>query len=355
MSTSRSDSAALAALSRGTVIPAHPLAITQEKRLDERRQRALTRYYLESGAGGIAVGVHTTQFAIREPRFNLYEPVLRSAAETIAEHSPGDDFVAIAGVSGTAEHAAAEAEIAAGLGYDAVLLSPNSTGAMTEDDLLQRTRVVGDVLPVIAFYLQPAVGGRLFSEDYWARTADIESVAAVKLAPFNRYRTLEAIRGISRSGRAQDIALYTGNDDTIVHDLLTTFQVGTRAEPATRQFVGGLLGQWAVGTRAAAAMFALIQQARAGDDHALRTATALASDVTDTNSALFDAAHNFAGSIAGINEYLTRQGLLAGNWCLEDHEVLSPGQAEELDRVRERYSWLTDDDFVAENRDRWLS
>lgn len=355
MAASRSETGPLAALSRGTVIPAHPLAITEEKQLDERRQRALTRYYLDAGAGGIAVGVHTTQFAIREPRFNLYEPVLRSVAETLAEHSSSDDFIAVAGVSGATDSAVAEAEIAARLGYDAVLLSPNSTSAMSEEDLLERTRAVGEILPVIAFYLQPAVGGRLFSEDYWTRTADIESVVAVKLAPFNRYRTLEAVRGISRSGRSKDVALYTGNDDTIVNDLLTTFKVGSRNAPATRHFVGGLLGQWAVGTRAAVAMFDSIQLARSGDDQALRTATALAPDVTDTNSALFDTAHDFAGSIAGINEYLTRQGLLAGNWCLEDHEVLSSGQSEELDRVRLRYSWLTDDDFVAEHRDRWLS
>jgi dihydrodipicolinate synthase/N-acetylneuraminate lyase len=345
---------ALEALARGTVIPAHPLAITQGKRLDERRQRALTRYYIDAGAGGVAVGVHTTQFAIRDPRFGLYEPVLRCAAETIAEFPPGDGFVAIAGVSGTTEQAVTEAELAAGLGYHAVLLSPNATAGLSEDDLLQRTRAVGEVLPVVAFYLQPAVGGRLLSEDYWTRTAEIDSVVAVKLAPFDRYRTLEAIRGIARAGRGADVTLYTGNDDTIVADLLATFQVGSPDEPRTRSFAGGLLGQWAVGTRAAVGLFELVRRARAGDDESLRTATGLASEVTDTNSALFDAAHDFAGSIAGINEHLHRQGLLAGSWCLEDHEVLSEGQAEELTRVRAAYPWLTDDEFVARNRDRWL-
>ena len=218
---------ALEALARGTVIPAHPLAITEGKRLDERRQRALTRYYIDAGAGGVAVGVHTTQFAIRDPRFGLYEPVLRSAADTIAEFTPGDGFVAVAGVSGTTEQAVGEAELAAGLGYHAVLLSPNATAGLSEDALLQRTRAVGSVLPVIAFYLQPAVGGRLLSEGYWTRIAEIDSVVAVKLAPFNRYRTLEAIRGIGRAGRAADVALYTGNDDTIVGDLLATYQVGS--------------------------------------------------------------------------------------------------------------------------------
>lgn len=354
MAGTGSADAALNAIARGTVIPAHPLAITPDKKLDERRHRALTRYYIDAGAGGVAVGVHTTQFAIRDPRFDLYEPVLRCTADTIAEFAPDDDFVAVAGVSGTTSRAVAEAEIAAALGYRAVLLSPNSTESLSEEDLVQRTRAVGAVLPVIAFYLQPAVGGRLFSEGYWARTADIESVVAVKLAPFDRYRTLEAIRGISRAGRGPEVALYTGNDDTIVNDLLATFQVDGAGGAGTRHFVGGLLGQWAVGTRAAVGLFDLIRRARAGDDEALRTATLLASDVTDTNSALFDTANRFAGSIAGINEYLHRQGLLAGDWCLEDHEILSPGQSEELSRVRRAYPWLTDDDFVAENRDRWL-
>ncbi|GAA2076424.1 dihydrodipicolinate synthase family protein [Pseudolysinimonas kribbensis] len=352
MTGSGSRSAASEALARGTVIPAHPLAITEDKALDERRQRALTRYYIDAGAGGVAVGVHTTQFAIRDPRFGLYEPVLRCAADTVAEFSPGDAFVKIAGVSGAIDQAVAEAEVAADLGYDAVLLSPNATTSLSEEDLVRRTRAVGGVLPVIAFYLQPAVGGRRFSEEYWTRTADIESVVAVKLAPFSRYRTLEAVRGIVRSGRGADVALYTGNDDTIVNDLVTDFHVGAAGE--TRRFVGGLLGQWAVGTRAAVELFATIRSASTGDDEALRRAIARGSDVTDANSALFDTAHDFAGSIAGINEHLRRQGLLAGNWCLEEAEVLSPGQAEELSRVRSAYPWLTDDAFVAENLDRWL-
>lgn len=352
--TAAASDRSLQALARGTVIPAHPLAITEDKRLDERRQRALTRYYMDAGAGGVAVGVHTTQFAIRDPRFGLYEPVLRCAAETIAEFPPRDGFVAIAGVSGATDQAVAEAELAAGLGYHSVLLSPNATTGLSEDDLLKRTRAVGEVLPVAAFYLQPAVGGRVLSEDYWTRTAEIDSVVAVKLAPFDRYRTLEAIRGIARAGRGADVALYTGNDDTIVADLLSTFPVGTPGESRTRSFVGGLLGQWAVGTRAAVGLFELVQRARSGDDAALRAATVLAAQVTDANSAFFDAAHGFAGSIAGINEHLHRQGLLAGAWCLEDHEVLSDGQAEELTRVRAAYPWLTDDDYVAEHLDRWL-
>lgn len=355
MTGSHPESPALRALAGGTVIPAHPLAITEDKRLDERRQRALTRYYLDAGAGGVAVGVHTTQFAIREARFGLYEPVLRCAAEVIAEASPGDGFVAVAGVSGPTAQAVAEARTAAALGYDAVLLSPNATADFTERDLLERTRAVGGILPVIAFYLQPAVGGRLFSQEYWTRTAEIESVVAVKLAPFNRYRTLEAIRGIGHADRGSDIALYTGNDDTIVHDLLSTFRVAMPRGSGTWAFAGGLLGQWAVGTRAAVRLFDDVRRARSGDDEALRRALALAAEVTDLNSALFDTAHAFAGSIAGINEHLRRQGLLAGAWCLEDHEVLSPGQAEELTRVRDAYPGLTDDDFVAENRDRWLA
>ena len=339
----------------GTVIPAHPLALDASLNLDETRQRALTRYYHDAGAGGLAVGVHTTQFAIREPRFNLYKPVLRIAADTMAEFSDRDSFIAIAGVSGSLEQAVAEAELAATIGYHAVLLSPNATEEMSEHDLLERTRAVGQTIPVIGFYLQPAVGGRILSESYWTRLADIESVIGVKLAPFNRYHSLEAVRGISLSGRAQDITLYTGNDDSIVLDLLSTFHTGSGDQARTMRFAGGLLGQWAIWTKRAVELLQRTKQAHNGDDGALRELLAMAADLTDANSAVFDAANNFAGSIAGINEILCRQGMLAGNWCLEERECLSPGQSEELDRVTSTYTQLVDDNFIAENLDRWLA
>jgi dihydrodipicolinate synthase/N-acetylneuraminate lyase len=308
-------------LREGTVIPAHPLALTAARRLDERRQRALTRYYLAAGAGGIAVGVHTTQFAVREA--GLLRPVLALA---------------------TAQ-AVAEAEVAAALGYDAVLLSPVVPGA-DEAYLLQRARAVGEVLPVIGFYLQPAIGGPRLSPAFWRAFADLPSVVAVKLAPFDRYRTLEAVRGIAAADRAAEVALYTGNDDHILGDLLGEF--------AGRRFVGGLLGQWAVWTRAAVTMFDRVRAARSGDAAALTELTARAAAVTDANAAVFDAANDFHGCIAGVHEVLRRQGLLDGVWCLDPAEGLSPGQAGELTRVTTAYPWLTDDDFVAEHRDDWL-
>ena len=320
----------------GTVIPAHPLALTADRTLDERRQRALTRYYLAAGAGGLAVGVHTTQFAIREA--GLLRPVLELAAETIRES--GRSVVAVAGACGPVEQAVAEASLAADLGYDAVLLSPVVPGA-AEADLLDRARAVGEVLPVIGFYLQTAIGGPVLSRGFWRALADQPTTAAIKVAPFDRYRTLEVAHGVAAADRRDEVALYTGNDDHIIGDLLATLPGGLR-------FRGGLLGQWAVWTRAAVAM---VEQVRT-DPGAL---VAKAQELTDANSAVFDAAHGFAGCIAGVHEVLRRQGLLEGIWCLDEDETLSPGQAEELSRVSAAYPWLTDDEFVAEHRDAWLS
>lgn len=343
---------AAATLARGAVIPAHPLALTAERMLDERRQRALTRYYLEAGAGGVAVGVHTTQFEIRDPEHALFEPVLALAAEEMDARNDAS-LVRIAGVAGGTAQAVAEAELARSLGYDAVLVSPLVAGA-DEKALLDRARAVGDVLPVVGFYLQTAIGGPVLDRDFWREFAAIPAVVAVKAAPFDRYRTLELVRGVAASGRADEIALYTGNDDAIVADLLSEFHVDSPAGPRTLRFVGGLLGQWAVGTRAAVAMLDRAQRAMAGDAAAYRELGLVASDMVDVNQAVFDPGNDFDGVIAGVHEMLRQQGLLEGTWCLDPDEGLSPGQADEIERVRHAYPDLNDDAFIAEHRESWL-
>ncbi|TDE08568.1 dihydrodipicolinate synthase family protein [Jiangella asiatica] len=333
----------------GGVIPAHPLALDEDRKLDERRQRALARYYIEAGAAGLAVAVHTTQFAVHEPGRGLLAPVLELAA-SVADEYPRQRPVLVAGVVGRAEQAVAEAELAAGLGYDLALLTPYGVGDASEDELIERARAVGEVLPVIGFYLQPAVGGRLLSRSFWRRLAELPSVVGIKVAPFDRYATLEVIHGVAGSGRAGEIALYTGNDDHIVTDLVTTYRV----DGQELTLVGGLLGQWAVWVRGAVETLAAAARARAGDDAALRELLKLNPVLTDANAAIFDAANAFRGCVPGIHEVLRRQGLLAGVWCLEEHEVLSPGQLAEIDRVWEAYPQLRDDDFIAARLDRWL-
>ncbi|NED95658.1 dihydrodipicolinate synthase family protein [Phytoactinopolyspora alkaliphila] len=330
----------------GTVIPAHPLALDASRRLDERRQRALTRYYLEAGAGGVAVAVHTTQFAIHEPGRGLLKPVLELASTTAAEyadHTP----VLVAGVCGPTEQAVAEAELAASLGYDLILLAPYGASELSDQELLDRTRAVGEILPVIGFYLQPAVGGRLLPRPFWRQLADIPSVVGVKVAPFDRYATLDVVHGIADSDRHGDVTFYTGNDDHIVGDLLATYPTGT-------EFAGGLLGQWAVWVRSAVTLLELARKAKAGDDNALRQAMDMDVALTDANAAIFDARNNFHGCIPGIHEVLRRQGLLDGLWCLDENEVLGPGQLDEIERIWTAYPHLRDDQFVAENLDRWL-
>jgi hypothetical protein len=337
----------------GMVIPAHPLALTESRRLDERRQRALTRYYVDAGAGGVAVGVHTTQFAIRDKAHALYEPVLALAMETARSWSRNTDrtTVMVAGVVGRTAQAVREATLARTLGYDTALLSLGALADASDADLIAHCRAVAEVIPLFGFYLQPAVGGRVLGYRFWRELADIENVVAVKIAPFSRYRTLDVVRGIADSGRT-DIALNTGNDDSIVADLVTPFPAGGSARTA-RRIVGGLLGQWAVWTNAAVSLLA---RARDNGDGAvsadlLRDGAAL----TDANAAIFDAANDFAGCIPGIHEILRRQGLLAGTWCLDERETLSPGQREEIDRITAAYSNLQDDAFVAENLDGWLA
>jgi len=327
----------------GLVIPAHPLALNSQRQLDERRQRALTRYYLAAGAGGLAVGVHTTQFAIRDPKFGLLERVLALAAE----ESRGNGIVKIAGVCGRNKQALAEAEIAARLGYDAALLSLADLKHETIPQLLDHARAVANVVPIIGFYLQPAVGGRLLPYEFWRQFVEIENAVAIKIAPFNRYQTLDVVRALAQSGRAQDLALYTGNDDNILNDLLTKFVFGTQP----LRVAGGLLGHWAVWTKTAVSHLALAKQ---HSDPVPAELLTLAQQITDANSAIFDSAHNFKGCIPGIHEILRRQGLLEGRWCLDPEEELSPGQSAELDRVCESYPHLQDDAFVKEHLDEWL-
>jgi len=341
------------ALRAGLVIPAQPLALDESARIDERRQRALSRYYIDAGAGGLAVGVHTTQFEIRD--VGLYRPVLELAAGVVGERQPGDRFVQIAGVVGVTSQAVAEAELAREVGYDAVLLSLAALKKATDDELIDHCRAVADVLPVIGFYLQPAVGGRLLGFDFWRRFAEIDDVVAIKIAPFNRYQTLDVLRGVAAAGRAEEVSLYTGNDDNIVLDLITEHRVaGADGSSVPLRFVGGLLGHWAVWTRKAVELLEDCRQISAGADVPAAILTR-AIEVTDTNAALFDVANGFAGCIAGIHEVLRRQGLLTSIRCLNPDECLSDGQAEEIDRVYAAYPHLNDDAFVAENLDAWLA
>jgi dihydrodipicolinate synthase/N-acetylneuraminate lyase len=331
------------------VIPAHPLALTAARALDERRQAALTRYYIDAGAGGLAVGVHTTQFAIREA--GLLQPVLSLAMEALRaeEADRGSRRVAVAGVVGTTAQAVREAERARDLGYDLALLGLGALREASVAELVAHCRRVAEALPVFGFYLQPAVGGRALEYAFWRAFLEIEGVAAIKVAPFDRYQTLDVVRALAESGR-RDVALYTGNDDAIVADLLTGFAAGGR-EPV--HFAGGLLGQWAVWTRRAAALLEEVRRCRDSGQGALELLR-LGAELTDANAALFDARNAFAGCIAGIHEVLRRQGLLAGRWCLDPHEDLSPGQMEEIERVLAAYPHLADDAFVAENLDQWL-
>jgi dihydrodipicolinate synthase/N-acetylneuraminate lyase len=335
-------------LAEGLVIPAHPLALTAERRLDERRQRALSRYYLAAGAGGLAVGVHTTQFAIREPRVGLYRPVLELAADVASKS--GRRRVLVAGACGETRQAVDEARLAGELGYDLVLLQLGALGNASDEELVEHCRRVGEIVPLFGFYLQPAVGGRALSYAFWRRLAELECVRAIKIAPFNRYATQDVVRAVADSGRANDIALYTGNDDHIVLDLLTPFQLG--ATPL--RIVGGLLGHWAVWTRTAVSLLDEVHTATAAAcfpaDLFVR-----AEQITDSNAAFFDPSHQFAGSIAGLHEVLRRQGLLAGRWCIDPDEDLSPGQMQDIDRVYARYPHLNDDAFVSEHIDEWLA
>lgn len=340
-------------LFEGAVIPAHPLALDAQRRLDERRQRALTRYYLASGAGGVAVGVHTTQFAIRD--VGLSRPVLELAAETIGQSEVADQppFLRIAGVCGKTKQAVAEARLAADLGYHAGLLSLGAMAKASVPKLLEHARAVAEVLPVFGFYLQPAVGGRALPYDFWRRFCGIEGVVAIKAAPFNRYQTLDLLRGVADSGRAAEIALYTGNDDNIIGDLTGVWRFP--GYPADLRFVGGLLGHWSVWTRRAWEHWKECRRVSLQGLPIPRALVQLGNEITDANAAFFDPHNGFHGCIAGLHEVLRRQGLLEGLWTLDPNEGLSRGQSAEIDRVYAAYPHLADDLFVAEHRDRWLS
>ncbi|WP_417392709.1 dihydrodipicolinate synthase family protein [Gimesia sp.] len=343
-------------LQQGTAIPAHPLALNASRKLDERRQRALSRYYIASGVGGLAVGVHTTQFEIREPGIDLYQPVLELAAEEMnrADDQRDQLLLRVAGICGDTQQATSEAAIAREAGYHFGLLSLSALKNADEETLIQHCQAVSEVIPVFGFYLQPDVGGRLLPYSFWCRFCEIENVAAIKLAPFNRYHTLDVIRAVAESGR-NEIALYTGNDDNIVLDLVTPFRFTSNGRQLERRIAGGLLGHWAVWTSKAVKILKECRQvAEANSDIPLSTIHRN-TEVTDCNAVLFDVANRFQGCIPGIHEVLRRQGLLEGTWCLNPHETLGPGQLEEIDRIYAAYPHLNDDEFVAAHRDDWLS
>jgi hypothetical protein len=338
-------------IAAGTVIPAHPLALDADRALDVRHQRALTRYYIDAGAGGLAVGVHTTQFAIREA--GLYRPVLELAAETAAART-AQPLALIAGLAGPTHQAMTEARCALGIGYHAGLLSLAAMRAASEDEIIAHCTAVAREIPLFGFYLQPAVGGVILSAAFWRRFAEIDNVIGIKIAPFNRYRTLDVLRGVNAAGALDRIALYTGNDDHILLDLALPFDLREQGV-TTRAFIrGGLLGHWSVWTKTAVKHFASCRAAR-GQDRVPAELLALDARVTDCNSAFFDVANNFHGCIAGCHEVLRRQGLLKGIWCLDPAEGLGPGQWREIDRVCNAHADLSDDDFVAAHLDQWLA
>ena len=331
-----------ASLHHGLAIPAHPLALNAQRRLDERRQRALARYYIAAGVGGIAVGVHTTQFAIRDPQIGLFKPVLELAKEEMDRATK--PLVRIGGICGATPQAVAEAALLQELGYHAGLLSLGVMRTASEDNLIAHCRAVAEALPIVGFYLQPSVGGRVLPYSFWRRFAEIKNVVAIKMAPFNRYQTIDVVRAVIEAGR-DDITLYTGNDDNIVADFLTPYRFAGKE----RRIVGGLLGHWSVWTQRAVELLEKCCNAEATS-----ALLQLGIEVTDSNAAFFDAANAYHGCIAGLHEVLRRQGLLEGLWCLDEHETLSPGQMEEIDRVYRAYPHLNDDAFVEAHRDEWM-
>jgi dihydrodipicolinate synthase/N-acetylneuraminate lyase len=347
---------ALETVRRGCVIPAQPLALDAHRKLDERRQRALTRYYIDAGSGGIAIGVHSTQFAIRDPDVGLFEPVLELTSETIDRwcRRRGRSLLKIAGACGATAQAVREAAFAREHGYHACLLSLAALAKEPTEALLAHCRTVAEIMPLVGFYLQPAVGGRILPYAFWRQFAEIENVLAVKIAPFNRYQTIDVVRAIADAAR-DDIALYTGNDDNIVLDMLSEYRVATPRGPQRVRIVGGLLGHWSVWTKKAVELLDECHAIAASGAAVPAEMLTRAIAVTDANAAFFDVEHSFAGCIPGIHEVLRRQGLLAGTWCINPREGLSPGQKEAIDRVYAAYPELNDDAFVAAGRDEWLA
>ncbi|MFQ3621153.1 MAG: dihydrodipicolinate synthase family protein [Spirochaetales bacterium] len=345
-------------IKKGTVIPAIPLSLNSKRQYDERRQRALVRYYLEAGAGGLAVGVHTTQFEIRDPNFDLFKPVLSSVSNMIDQHAEKKNLepVKIGGVCGRTEQALQEAEFLRNQGYHAGLVSLSAFPEDPIDTLIAHCKEVSRILPLFGFYLQPSVGGRILPYEFWVRFAEIENVWGIKIAPFNRYQTLDVVRAVVDAGREKEIALYTGNDDHILLDLVTPYKIRRRkGEDCTVRIVGGLLGQWSVWTQRACEQHRYAQELAASTSRIPQAYLTLAEELTDANGVIFDAANRFKGCIAGIHEILRRQGLLEGRWCLNPEEDLSPGQAEEIDRILQSYPHLTDDAFVQAHLSEWLS
>jgi hypothetical protein len=339
-------------LLKGLVIPANPTALTEALKLDERRQRALSRYYLAAGSGGLAIGVHTSQFEIREA--GLYQPVLELGREEMDSfcNKTGKVVFRVAGVLGNTVQAVKEAQIAADLGYHAGLLGLAALKGKSNKELIAHCRAVAEVIPVIGFYLQTSVGGGVLDTEFWREFSRIENVVAIKMAPFDRYSTIDVVRGVAESGRASEIALYTGNDDNIVADLLTEYNIPTVEGIVNKKIVGGLLGHWAVWNKKAVALFERIKKAPPSETLDLLS---VGIGITDANAAFFDSRNSFKGSIAGIHEVLIRQGLLKGNYTINPKERLSLGQKEEIDRVYALYPDLNDDDFVRENLDNWMS
>lgn len=347
---------ALEILKAGTVIPATPLALDENRNFDEHSQRLLMKYYLNCGVGGIATAVHSTQFEIRDPEVNLFEPILKLVSDEITdyENKTGRVIVKVAGVCGKAEQAVKEAELAKKYGYDAVLLSPGGLNALSEEELIERTKAVAAVMPVIGFYLQTAVGGRQFSFNYWQQICEIPNVVAIKAAPFNRYMSLDVARAAALSSRSDEITLYTGNDDNIVIDLLTTYKFDINGKHYEKGFEGGLLGHWSVWTKRAVELFELCKQEKKKSSISAEMLS-LANAVTDTNAVLFDGANKFAGCIPGLHYVLKKQGLMKSLNCINPDEKLSPGQVQEFERIYSMYPYLFDDDFVKENIDTWKS
>lgn len=345
-------------IKKGIVIPAIPLALDSERNFDAVHQKALLRYYIDSGAGGLAVGVHTTQFEIRDEQVGLFEPVLKFASEVIDEYCEVqnvDSFFKVAGVCGKTEQAAAEAIFALEAGYHACLLSLSAFAGESNESMLSHCKAIAQIMPIVGFYLQPAVGGKVLSYDFWRKFAEIDNVIAIKMAPFNRYQSLDVVRAVCDAGREKDITLYTGNDDNILVDLLTEYKIQTPSGVKSVRIAGGLLGHWAVWTKGAVELLDQVHGLVASNAPVPVEMLTLAIEITDSNAAFFDSANSFAGCIPGIHEVLRRQGLLAGNWCINPEEVLSVGQKEEIDRVYESYPHLNDDEFVKANIDKWLT
>jgi hypothetical protein len=330
----------------GTVIPAHPLALDASRQLDEEWQKLLTRYYMAAGAGGVAVGVHTTQFEIRDDDVGLFEPVLKLTSDEVKKADLNRPFVKVAGIVGPTDQAVREAELAASYGYDLGLLSAGGLDNFSELELIKRSEKVAEKIPLFGFYLQPAVGGRLLSFDFWKDFAEIPAVHAIKIAPFNRYQTLDVVRAVCHSSRYEEIALYTGNDDNIISDLLTTYRFNMNGECREKAIVGGLLGQWAVWTKKAVELLDGIKKTKENEKTDVSKYLTRGISLTDANATIFDVQHDFKGCIPGIHEILRRQGLLKGTWCLNSDEKLSPGQRDEIERVYAAYPRLNDDEFV---------